>query len=318
MKTLITGSVAFDYLMTFPGYFKDFILPDKLETISLSFLVDSMVQQKGGVAPNIAYAMALLGEKPMIWGGVGNDFTEYRNWLEMIGVDTTYAKVFPEVKTASFFVNTDLNGNQIASFYPGAMAHSEEMSLKELNFKPDIVIIAPNQPEAMVKLVRECYELKIPYVFDPSQQIVRLSRENLIDGIEHALILFVNEYEAALIQKVAGLTPDNISRRKDAPEGAFVVVTKGADGADIFTYDEIFHIHAIPPTGNICPTGVGDAFRGGFFTGLANHFDLVTCGRMGALIASYCLEKSGSQEYSFSLNEYKNRFSTIYGDRLEF
>jgi adenosine kinase len=318
MKTLITGSIAFDYLMTFPGYFKDYILPEKLDTISLSFLVDSLDHQRGGVAPNIAYAMALLGQKPILWAAVGNDFEDYRNWLDHVGVNTTFVKVFQDVKTASFFVNTDLSNNQIASFYPGAMAFSKEMSLKKINIKPDLVVISPNDPSAMSLYVEECIELDIAYVFDPSQQIVRLSRDELIPGIIHAKILFSNEYEAALITKITGLSPQQIADRTDRPEGGFVVITRGEEGADIYTPGLVQHVPAIRTNVLTCPTGVGDAFRGGFLTGLANHFDLITCARIGNLTASYCLEKAGSQGYHFTQDEFKDRFRELFDGSIEF
>ena len=180
MRIVLTGSVAFDYLMSFPGYFKDHILPDRLETISLSFLVESMVRLRGGVAPNIAYTLALLGQHPLIWATVGEDFSEYRDCLEKIGVDTSGVKVIPEDYTASFFANTDRENNQIASFYPGAMAKASQLSLKDLIETPDLVVISPNDPTAMNLYVRECCELNYPYLYDPSQQIVRMNEREIL------------------------------------------------------------------------------------------------------------------------------------------
>ncbi|MCK5316135.1 MAG: carbohydrate kinase family protein, partial [Anaerolineales bacterium] len=206
MDIVLTGSVAFDYLMSFPGYFRDHILPEKLESISLSFLVDSMVRQRGGTAPNIAYTLALLGQRSHLFATVGEDFEEYRQWLDSKGVDTTWARVIPGVYTASFFCNTDRSNAQIASFYPGAMAHAAELSLRELEGNPpDLVVISPNDPEAMRKYVMECQELGYPYLYDPSQQIVRLDCDDLREGIEGALALFVNDYEFALIQKMTSM-----------------------------------------------------------------------------------------------------------------
>ncbi len=211
MKILLTGSVAFDYLMTFPGYFREHILPEKLGSISLSFLVDSMTRLRGGIAPNIAYTLALLGERPRLWAAVGEDFGEYRQWLESKGVDTSGARVIPGEFTASFFVNTDRDNCQIASFYPGAMAHAAELSLHELeNDRPDLVMISPNDPRAMRQYGLESQAMGISYIYDPSQQIVRMSAEELCEGITGACALFVNDYECALVEKMTGLTPEAI------------------------------------------------------------------------------------------------------------
>jgi adenosine kinase len=182
MDIVLTGSVAFDYLMTFPGYFRDHILPDHLEKISLSFLVDSMERRRGGIAPNIAYTLALMGERPRLWATVGEDFEEYRIWLESIGVDARGARVIPGESTASFFVNTDRSNAQIASFYPGAMAYACQHSLHALDTPPDLVVISPNDPKAMNCYVDECLELGYEFIYDPSQQIVRLSAEELRPG----------------------------------------------------------------------------------------------------------------------------------------
>ncbi len=179
MNVLLTGSVAYDYLMTFPGLFKEQILPERLASISLSFLVDSMSRQRGGVAPNIAYSMALLGERPHIMATVGEDFEEYRLWLEDKGVDTSMMKVVPGVFTASFFATTDQSNAQIASFYPGAMAHAAELTLAAVNQQPDLVVVSPNDPVAMKNYAAECRDLGIPYLYDPSQQVLRLDGDEL-------------------------------------------------------------------------------------------------------------------------------------------
>jgi adenosine kinase len=314
MKIILTGSVAYDYLMSFPGHFRDHILPDKLETISLSFLVDSMVRLRGGVAPNIAYTLALLGQHPMLWATVGEDFAEYRHWLERMGVDTSGVRVIPGVYTASFFANTDRDNNQIASFYPGAMAYAAQLSLHELRTRPDLVLISPNDPEAMKLYVKECQELNYPYLYDPSQQIVRLTGDEIAIGIQGCLALFVNDYESALIEKVTGFTPEMVARRENASEGVFVVVTRGSRGADIITKDQYYHIPVVLQKEKVDPTGVGDAFRGGFLAGYANHFDLLTCGKMGALAATYCLEQRGPQNHHYSIPEFVERYHLACGE----
>jgi adenosine kinase len=317
MQIVVTGSVAFDYLMSFPGYFRDHILPDRLESISLSFLVDSMVRLRGGVAPNIAYTLALLGQRPLLWATVGKDFLEYRQLLEQAGVDTSGAIEIEGEYTASFFANTDKDNNQIASFYPGAMSYASRYSLSCLEERPDFVVISPNDPEAMRLFVRECRQYHIPYLYDPSQQIVRLTKQDIIEGIEGCQALFVNDYESALIANLTGYSPDQLVKRREAPKGVFVVVTRGQHGADIYNEETEIHIPVVFPHRIIDPTGVGDAFRGGFLTGYSNQFSLSTCGRMGALAATYCLEQHGPQGYHFTVDEFKHRFKENFPDDLE-
>jgi adenosine kinase len=312
MDILLTGSVAFDYLMKFPGFFREHILPDRLDTISLSFLVESMTRWRGGVAPNIAYTLALLGQRPRLWAAVGEDFGDYRDWLEARGVDTSGARVIPGVFTASFFVNTDRANSQIASFYPGAMGYATQLSLRDLgNAAPDLVVISPNDPEAMKMYVEECRTLGTPYIYDPSQQIVRLTGEELQRGIDGARALFVNEYEFALIQKMTGL---RVAQFLEHHPDTFIVVTCGEHGAQIYTGQDCFSVPVFPPDQIIDPTGVGDAFRGGFLTGLCHRLDLVTCGQMGALAATYCLEQAGPQGHSYSRSEFIARFRSFFDD----
>ena len=313
MDIVLTGSVAFDYLMTFPGYFKDHILPERLDSISLSFLVDSMVRMRGGVAPNIAYTLALLGGRPRLWATVGEDFEEYRTWLESKGVDTSGAKVIPDEYTASFFVNTDRSNAQIASFYPGAMAYAAQISLRDLKHDPpDIVMISPNAPEAMIQYGVECRDMGIPYIYDPSQQIVRLSGEDLQRDIQGALALFVNDYEFALINKMTGWDQDQILANEAV---SFIVVTQGESGTRIYSEEDTYQIPIVEPKQISDPTGVGDAFRGGFLTGYSHGLDLDTCGRMGALAATYCLENPGPQGHSYTPDEFVQRYRSIFEDQ---
>jgi len=295
MDLLITGSVAFDYLMTFPGKFKDHILPDKLASISLSFLVDSLVQRRGGIAPNIAYTYALLGGKPKIFATVGEDFEEYRTWLEKWGIDTTWARVIPNEHTASFFATTDQDNAQLASFYPGAMAHAAELSLHDLIDKP--------------KYLDECKQLEIPYAYDPSQQVVRVEGDVLCHGIQGALALFLNEYELELVMKKTGMDQEYILKQVK-----FMVVTLGDKGATVFTSEEEIHVDAVKPEKIIDPTGAGDAFRGGFLTGYSHGWDWTTCAQMGALTATYCLESDGPQGHDYSRKEFVDRYRQNYDD----
>lgn len=310
MNIVLTGSVAFDYLMIFPGYFRDHILPDKLETISLSFLVEDMIRLRGGTAPNIAYTLALLGIRARLFATVGEDFEEYRSWLESKGVDTSWAKVIPGVFTASFFANTDRANAQIASFYPGAMAFASQLSLHELdNDPPDFVVVSPNDPVAMIRYVDECQELNLPYLYDPSQQIVRLTAEDLRRGIEGAHAVFVNDYEYALIRKMTGMSSSELLSHV-----RFVVVTRGEEGAMIYSREGEINIPVVEPEKIADPTGVGDAFRGGFLTAYQYQLDLRTCGQVGALAATYCLEQQGPQGHSYTPQEFITRYRKHFGN----
>jgi adenosine kinase len=311
MEIVLTGSIAFDYLMKFPGYFHDHILADNLECLSLSFLVESMIRQPGGIAPNIAYTLSLLGGKSRLFATAGEDFAEYREEFEKSGVDTSGIKLINGEFTASFFANTDLANSQIASFYPGAMAHAADLSLKELSGKrPELVVISPNDPRAMVRYVMECKQLDIPYFYDPSQQIPRLSDEELREGIENAFALFVNKYEFRMIQKRAGLSADDIQTLTQ-----FYVVTLGEEGSLINAQGKETKIPVVTPDRISDPTGIGDAFRGGFLSGYARGWDLEVCGRMGAVAASFCLEREGPRGHSFTPSEFVNRYRMHFEDQ---
>jgi adenosine kinase len=312
MSIFLTGSIAFDYLMSFPGYFKDHILPEHLESISLSFLVDEMVRRPGGVAANIAYTLGLLCENPRLVATAGADFHEYRQMLEDAGVDTSGVKIIEDKFTASFFANTDLSNAQIASFYAGAMADASEFSMKDLDLTDDdLVMISPNAPDAMIKYALECQELGVPYIFDPSQQVVRLGEEDLKKGIIGAHALFVNEYEFELVQKHSKLSANEVLQSVD-----FMVVTLGEKGSRVYEKGEVTgEVPVFPPTKIADPTGVGDAYRAGFLKGYLNGFDLLLCAKMGALAATYCLEEMGTQSHCYLMNDFVTRFRTKFDDK---
>jgi adenosine kinase len=295
--------------MTFPGLFKEQILPERLASISLSFLVESMSKQRGGIAPNIAYTMALLGEKPRVMATVGEDFGDYRIWLDSKGVDTTLMQVVPGLFTASFFATTDQASAQIASFYPGAMGHSATQSIKELDKKPDLVIVSPSAPDAMMKFPAECRELGIPYLYDPSQQVLRLEGHELARDMEGAYFLFCNDYEFGLISKKTGWSLDQILEHVKV-----LVITRGKDGADLYSDGDSVHIPTVPEDEIVDPTGVGDAFRGGFLAGYSHGFDWKLCGEIGSLSAVYCLEQRGTQNHSYTPAEFVKRFRQHFDD----
>ena len=312
MNVVATGSIAFDYLMTFPGRFVEHILPDQLHCISVSFLVDEMRRQRGGTAANIAFNLGLLGERPRLMGTVGQDFSEYRAWLEQHGVDTALTHTEPDLFTASFFVNTDLDGNQIASFYTGAMARARDLSLHDLDAgEVELVVISPNDPEAMVKYAAECQALGIPYLYDPSQQIIRLSGEDLQNGLTGCDLLVVNEYEFGMLREKTGLSAEAV---RSAPARA-CVVTLGAEGSRIWAQGTAHDVPAVPPVRLSEPTGVGDAYRAGLIKGLALDLSWDLAGRMGALAAAYTLEQPGPQSHQYTLAEFVARFRDHFDDQ---
>jgi adenosine kinase len=309
MKIVCCGSIAYDYLMTFPGYFRDFIHPEKMDSLSLSFLVDTLTRHYGGIAPNIAYSYALLGGHPTILGTAGDDFDDYRQWLEKQGVDTSAVKQIPGVKTASFFANTDLANLQISSFFAGAMAYADEVKVADLSFKPDLVVISPDDPTAMRNRIRECVAAGIPFLYDPSQQLARVDVADIREGVEYAKYIVVNDYEAHLIEDRTGLTEaDMVLGDK------ILVVTRGKDGATIYADGKRHDIPVFPEISITDPTGTGDAFRGGFLRGVGLGLSWELSGQMGALSATYCLERKGTQNHAYTIPEYIERFRTTFND----
>ncbi len=309
MRLLVTGSIAVDYLMSFPGRFQEHILPDRLDSLSVSFLVDRMRRSFGGVGANIAYTLALLGERPLLVGAVGQDFGEYRAWLDGKGVDTSAVLVKEDDFTASFFVSTDLSGSQIASFYVGAMNYADEISLHSLGVTADdIVVVSPDKPEAMLLHAREAKEAGARLIFDPSQQIPRLGGEQLIEAVQGAYALTVNEYEYALFKSKTGLDDAEVGEAAQV-----VLVTKGEHGSEIRTARGLVEVPCVVPGALIDPTGVGDAYRAGLIKGLARGLDWNACGRMGSLAASYALEHTGTQEHHFSPEQFAARYAEAFG-----
>lgn len=311
MKIVITGSIAYDYIMTYPGEFIEMLQTESLSKISASFLVDDMTLHRGGVAPNIAYTLALLAERPLMVGAAGRDFPEYRTFLEKAGIDTSGSRIFEDLYTASFFVSTDRSNNQIASFYTGAMARARELSLKDtVGSNVDLVVISPNDPQAMRNYVSECRALSIPYLYDPGQQVARVGAEELADGLNGAEILIINDAEHAALMKKTGLTHDDLM-----VQARTVIVTRGEDGADIYTRNGTFHIPIVPAQRVADPTGVGDAFRGGLLKGIAAGWPWEISGRVGALAATYVLEERGTQSHHFTPEEFVQRFREHFDDQ---
>ena len=313
MSIVVTGSLAYDHIMVFPGYFKDHILPEKIHQINVSFLVDSMRKQRGGCASNIAYNLSLLGERPQIMATVGQDFAEYREWLEAHGIDTTHIVEIEGEFTASCTIITDMANNQITGFYTGAMAMAHTLSFKARGYKSiEIVIISPNDPLAMTQYARECRELSIPYIHDPGQQIIRLSGEELVVGTRGAKMLIVNDYEFEMIRNKTGLSAEDVL---DMTE--IVIITQGEHGSVVKTKDSALEIPIAKPRQVMDITGAGDAYRAGIIKGYVHGCSLDTMGKMGSLSATYAIEEHGTQSHYYTWPEFVARYRENFGNTDE-
>jgi adenosine kinase len=307
MQIIVTGSIAFDYLMSFPGKFTEHFLPEHFSRVSLSFLVDTMDKRRGGCAPNIAYTLALLGERPRLMATAGQDFGDYRRWLDAAGVDTSLVREVTDKFTASFFCSTDQANNQIASFYTGAMAHAAELSFRTAG-QTDLVIISPNDPAAMTQYAAECRTLGIPYIFDPGQQCARMNGEELAEGIAGAYLVICNDYEMELIREKTQMSEADILK-----SAKVLVITRGEHGSSVYEGSTRADVPAVTPHRIADPTGVGDAYRGGFMKGLAHRTDLTTCARIGSVAATYALEHLGGTSHSYSVQEFTARYEQHFG-----
>lgn len=312
MKIGVAGSVGLDHLMNFSGKFTDSFVAGSLEKISLSFLVDSLDVRRGGCAANIAFGMGVLGLNPVLIAAVGKDWPDYEAWLSRHGVDTSHALVSQTLFTAHFMVTTDDDLNQIASFFPGAMSEARNIELGPIMDKAgrfDMLVISPDDPEAMLRHSETCRQLGIAFAADPSQQMARMSGEDIKLLIEGASYLFMNEYELALAMQKTGWSDAEILERVKVR-----VTTLGSKGAKVETASGDFvQIHCPKEKSKTDPTGVGDSFRSGFIAGLAWGLNHERCAQLGALIATYVIETMGTQEYRFTGEEFVARFEEAYG-----
>lgn len=313
MRIAVTGSIATDYLMTFQGRFADQLLPDQLHRLSLSFLADDLDRRRGGVAANIAYGMAQLGLRPVLVGAVGSDWADYQAWLDRAGVDTHSVHVSELKHTARFFCTTDVDQCQIATFYPGAMTEARDVELAPIANRVggiDLVVISPNDPEAMVRHTTEARAAGFAFVADPSQQLSSLDGagiERLVDG---ARFLITNDYEAALIESKTGWTSGDVLARVETR-----VTTLGAKGCVVERRGEPpIEVAVVPEERKADPTGVGDAFRAGFLSAQAWGLSLERSAQVGTLLATYVLETVGTQEYAVVPDAFLARLASAYGD----
>ena len=313
MRIAVTGSIATDHLMTFPGKFTDQLIADKLDKVSLSFLVDELSIRRGGVAANIAFGLGILGLRPLLIGGVGADFAEYRGWLEDHGVSTSGVRESLSRHTARFVCTTDADGNQIGSFYAGAMSEDREIKVGPLAAAQgiDLVLIGAGDPAAMVAHTAECREAGIPFAADPSQQLARMlggdQVRGLVDGADY---LFGNEYEEALIERKSGWGTDEMLNRVKVR-----ITTLGPGGARIEQAGRpSVTVPAVPDAQPVDPTGSGDAFRSGFLAAVGWGLSLERAAQLGNMIAVHVLETVGPQEYDLKPGPLADRFTAAYGD----
>jgi adenosine kinase len=314
VSLLICGSIATDHLMSFQGHFKDSLVVEQLDKLAVSFLVDDLEIRRGGVAPNMCFGLGLLGESPVLVGAAGEDFADYRSWLERHGVDCRSVHISGSRHTARFVCTTDSSMAQFASFYPGAMSEARLIELRPIVERvgtPDFVLIAADDPQGMVRHTQECRQRGYAFIADPSQQLAfsdgALIRE-LIDG---ATYLFSNEYESHMIESKTGWSAQEIRDRVGTQ-----VTTLGADGVRILARDaETIEVKAATGVTAVEPTGVGDAFRAGFLAGLQWGFGHERSAQVGCVLAAYVVETVGTQEYTFTRPQFVERVRSAYGDQ---
>ncbi|TSC87501.1 MAG: Uncharacterized protein G01um10147_479 [Microgenomates group bacterium Gr01-1014_7] len=304
----VTGSLAFDHIMDFPGSFGDHIMPDKIHQINLSFLVNTLSKQRGGTAGNIAYNLALLGSPVSIVGAAGSDFSGYGQFLKDSGVDISKIKISQDNLTSSAFIMTDKNDNQITAFYPGAMSENSSLSIEPV----DLVVISPNDPKAMINFTKQCKSSNTPYMLDPGMQLPALNPEDLKIMVSGATILIGNDYEIELLRvKGQGERVKLLERVK------ILITTLGPKGSLIQTREKSIQVEAGKPNGVVDPTGAGDAYRAGFLAGYSRGLDLKVCGQMGSVASCYAIEKYGTTNHKFSIQEFCERYKENFGEELK-
>ncbi|MEU9758527.1 carbohydrate kinase family protein [Streptomyces sp. NPDC047985] len=313
MRIAVTGSIATDHLMTFPGRFADQLVADQLHTVSLSFLVDNLDVRRGGVAANICFGMGLLGTNPILVGAAGSDFDEYRSWLDRHGVDTGSVRISEVLHTARFVCTTDEDHNQIGSFYTGAMSEARLIELQSVADRVgglDLVSIGADDPEGMLRHTEECRSRGIPFAADFSQQIARMDGEEIRILLDGATYLFSNEYEKGLIESKTGWSDEEILSRV-----GHRVTTLGARGVRIERAGhQPIEVGCPEEESKTDPTGVGDAFRAGFLSGLAWGVNLERAAQVGCMLATLVIETVGTQEYTLRRAHFMERFTKAYGD----
>ena len=313
MPIAVTGSIATDHLMHFPGKFSEQLLPEHLHKVSLSFLVDDLVIRRGGIGCNIAYGLGQLGQRAVLVGAAGKDFADHRAWLEERGVDCESVLISETAHTARFVCTTDDEQCQIASFYPGAMSEARHIELAPVHARVggfDVVCIAPDDPQAMLRHTEECRALGYPFAADPSQQMALMGGEDIKQLVDGAKYLFTNEYERALMEQKTGWSDAEVLKRVRTR-----ITTYGADGVRIESQDApTIEVPVVPARQIVDPTGVGDGFRSGFLGATAWGLSMERAAQVGAMIATLVLEADGPQEYAIVPAEFVARLGEVYGE----
>lgn len=312
-RVVVTGSLAFDNIMSMPGRFKDHIMPDKVHMLNVSFIMDDFHKEFGGTGGNIAYSLSLLGAPVLLVGSGGNDFAPYMDHLRSLnGVDVAGLRLHEDISTAQGFVMTDKDDNQIWGFYAGAMNRESEISLKGMIGGGDMVVIGPNDPKGMVKYVKEVIELEVPYMFDPAFNIPHFSNEDLARAINGCLILVGNDYEIELMRRTLRWTEEEFFT-----QDRIVITTMGAEGSVVRQGAQEWRVPAAKVKDVADPTGAGDGYRSGFMAGYFKGFDLEVCGQMGAVSAVYSVEKFGTQLHNYTKAEFEARFGENFPEGIK-
>ena len=308
MDILVSGSMAYDRIMDFPGRFSDHIVPEKIHNINVSFTVNGLLEKFGGTAGNIAYALSLLGEKPRMLATIGHDYQRYFQWLAENGLATQDIRIISEEFTASAYITTDVDGNQITGFNPGAMKHASLCDLKDVGPSGCISIMAPGNLQDMAEYTRICRERGIFAIFDPGQSLPAWNGDDLARCIGRSNLLISNDYELSLIENITKLSTEQLLGKVDT-----VITTKGEQGAQVLTRQGVVKVPAAPADNAVDPTGAGDAFRGGLIKGLAQGHPLDWAVKMGTVCAHYAVQAYGTQEYRFTIAEFEATLEQHFG-----
>ncbi|BBL70139.1 carbohydrate kinase family protein [Methylogaea oryzae] len=307
MSALICGSMAYDTIMVFQDQFKNHILPDKVHILNVSFLVPELRREYGGCAGNIAYNLKLLGQEPLTMATVGKDFDSYAKWMDQCGISREYIRVVADSYTAQAYITTDMDDNQITAFHPGSMSFSHENHIPK-DGGVRVGIVAPDGKDGMTQHCREFREAGIPFIFDPGQGMPMFNGEELLQCVELATWVSLNDYEAQLMQERTGLSLEQLAERVDA-----LIVTRGGEGSDIYADGECHHIPVAQAKQVLDPTGCGDAYRAGLLYGLLEELDWKTTGRIASLLGAIKIEHHGTQNHSFTMEAFKARFQEHFG-----
>ena len=308
MKIYVSGSMAYDRIMDFPGKFSDYILPEKIHVLNVCFNVNGLVEKFGGTAGNIAYSLSLLEEKPHIIATIGKDYQTYFEWLGKNRIPSDLIKIIQEELTAGAYITTDMSDNQITGFNPGAMKHPSGYTFNDIDPGKAILHIAPGNLQDMVGYAKACREKGIPYICDPGQSLSLWGKDNLREWLDGAMLLISNDYELEIIMKITEMNKQDLFKIVKT-----VITTLGDKGSLLSTADSTIPIPAAAATNVVDPTGAGDAYRAGFLKGIITGRDLQTAAKIGAVTAVYAVEKYGTQEHSFLYGEFEERYSKNFG-----